>query len=63
MTTQSLLFESRQARVFKSFIKLLYIDQATCPQSLTAKILKFSHLEAYLILNFKIPFPIFKILI
>ena len=34
---KSLLFESRQARVFKSFINQPYIDEAICPQSLTTK--------------------------
>ena len=35
---KSLLFESRQASIFKDFINQLYIDPATYPQSSTANL-------------------------
>ena len=57
---KGLWFESRQARVFKTFINQSYIDQATHPQISTTKLLESSHHGAHLILNFKIPFLIFK---
>ena len=57
---KSLLFESRQARVFKNYINQPYIDQAIHPQSLITRVLQLPHHKAHLILNFKIPSLIFK---
>ena len=51
---------SRQASVFKNFFNQPYIDQATHPQISKTKLLESSHHGAHLILNFKIPFLIFK---